>query len=790
MASSENPEPATMAGRDVLPIPNQPYAGPIVYDAKDPAAIFPPIQEVRPPKGAPNVLVVLIDDVGFAASSAFGGPINTPTAERLAANGLKYNRFHTTALCSPTRAALLTGRNHHSVGMGAITELASAAPGYTSMIPNTKAPIAKTLRNNGYSTAQFGKCHEVPVWETSPMGPFEHWPTMQGFERFYGFVGGETNQWFPEVFDNLTRVEVPSDPSYHFTEDMTRKAVDWIKAQKAIYPDKPFFIYWAPGATHAPHQVPAEWIEKYKGKFDDGWDALRERTFARQKELGVIPADAELTARPEQIPAWEDMPEELLPVLRRQMETYAGFLEHTDHCVGQLIDILEAGEMLDDTLIYYIIGDNGASAEGTLHGTFNEMINFNGMPELESPEFLMSHLDDWGGRDSYGHYAVGWAHAMDTPYQWTKQVASHWGGTRNGTIVHWPNGITSKGEIRSQFHHVIDVAPTILEAAGLPEPTFVEGVMQSPMEGFSMRYSFNDASAKDRHTIQYFEMFGNRGIYVDGWTAVTRHSIPWELVSESIPWDKDVWELYDTNTDWTQAHDLAAEMPDKLAELQRQWLIEATRYNVLPLNDDRGSRMIPALAGRPTLIKGDTQVLFPGMPMGENNVVDIKNKSYAVTANVTIPEEGAQGVIIAQGANFGGWAIYAHEGKLKYIYNFLGLDSYEVESGSPLPAGEHQVRLEFAYDGGGLGKGGTATLYCDGDKMAEGRVEHTHATIFSADSTALVGNKFGAPIGPDLEIEGNPFNGTIKGVQIDLKLDDADHYVSDTERWRIAMAIQ
>ncbi|MBL8126566.1 MAG: arylsulfatase, partial [Chloroflexia bacterium] len=733
---------------------------------------------------------VLIDDVGFAASSAFGGPIHPPTAERLAANGLKYNRFHTTALCSPTRAALLTGRNHHSVGMGAITELASAAPGYTSMIPNTKAAVAKTLRNNGYSTAQFGKCHEVPVWETSPMGPFEHWPTMQGFERFYGFVGGETNQWFPEVFDNLTRVEVPSDPSYHFTDDMTAKAIDWIKAQKAIYPDKPFFVYWAPGACHAPHQVAPQWIEKYKGKFNDGWDALRERTFARQKELGVIPADAELTPRPAQIPAWDDMPEELLPVLRRQMETYAGFLEHTDHCVGQLIDILEAGEMLDDTLIYYIIGDNGASAEGTLNGTFNEMINFNGMPELESPDFLMSHLDDWGGRDSYGHYAVGWAHAMDTPYQWTKQVASHWGGTRNGTIVHWPNGITSKGEIRSQFHHVIDVSPTILEAAGIQEPTFVEGVMQSPMEGVSMLYSFNDASVKDRHTIQYFEMFGNRGIYVDGWTAVTRHSIPWELVSESIPWDKDVWELYDTNTDWTQAHDLVAEMPEKLAELQQQWLIEATRYNVLPLNDDRGSRMIPALAGRPTLIKGDTQVLFPGMAMGENNVVDIKNKSYAVTANVTIPDSGAEGVIIAQGANFGGWAIYAHEGKLKYIYNFLGLDSYEVESADALPSGDHQVRLEFAYDGGGLGKGGTATLYCDGHKLAEGRVEHTHATIFSADSTALVGNKFGAPIGPDLEIEGNPFNGTIKGVQIDLNKTDADHYVSDAERWRVAMAIQ
>ena len=786
---SEESRNGSQPGREVLPIPNEPYTGPVLYDAKDPAAVYPPIQEIRPPAGAPNVLVVLIDDAGFGASSAFGGPINTPVAERLAGNGLKYNRFHTTALCSPTRAALLTGRNHHSIGMGGITELATSAPGYTSMIPNTKAAVAKILRDNGYSTAQFGKCHEVPVWETSPMGPFEHWPTMQGFEKFYGFVGGETNQWFPEVFDNLTRVEVPSDPSYHFTEDMATKAIDWIKAQKAIYPDKPFFVYWAPGATHAPHHVPAEWIEKYKGKFDDGWDKLRERTFARQKELGVIPADAELTARPAQIPAWDDMPEELKPILRRQMETYAGFLEHTDHNVGRIIDILEQGEILDDTLIYYIIGDNGASAEGTLNGTFNEMINFNGVPELETPEFLMAHLDEWGGRDSYGHYAVGWAHAMDTPYQWTKQVASHWGGTRNGTIVHWPAGIKAKGEVRPQFHHVIDVAPTILQAAGLPEPAYVEGVQQAPMEGVSMAYSFDDAKAADRHTIQYFEMFGNRGIYYDGWTAVTRHSIPWELFT-APPFDEDVWELYDTNTDWTQAHDLAAENPDRLAELQRLWLIEATRYNVLPMDDRRVERFSPATAGRPSLIKGDTQVLFPGMAMGENNVVDIKNKSYAVTANVVLPEKDARGVIVAQGANFGGWAIYVHEGRLKYIYNFLGLDLYEVEAKDTLPSGAHQVRLEFAYDGGGLGKGGTATLYLDGDKIADGRVEQTHSSVFSADSTALVGNKTGAPIGPDLEIEGNPFNGTIKGVQIDLKLSDADHFVSDKERWRIAMAIQ
>jgi arylsulfatase A-like enzyme len=778
--------------RDVLPIPDEPYVGPVYYDAKDPAAVYPPIQEIRPPRGAPNVLVVLIDDTGFGASSAFGGPVNTPVAERLAANGLKYTRFHTTALCSPTRAALLTGRNHHSVGMGGITELATSAPGYTSMIPNDKAAVAKILRDNGYSTAQFGKCHEVPVWETSPMGPFDHWPTMQGFERFYGFVGGETNQWFPEVFDNLTRVEVPDDPSYHFTEDMAGKAMDWIKAQKAIYPDKPFFIYWAPGATHAPHQVPQEWIDKYKGQFDDGWDKLRERTFARQKELGVIPADAELTARPAEIPAWDDMPEELKPVLRRQMETYAGFLEHTDHNVGKLVDLLERAEILDDTLIFYILGDNGASAEGTLNGTFNEMINFNGAAELETPDYLMANLDKWGDRDSYPHYAVGWAHAMDTPYQWTKQVASHWGGTRNGTIVSWPRGIAAKGETRHQFHHVIDVAPTILEAAGLPSPTFVEGVQQAPMEGVSMVYSFDDASADDRHTTQYFEMFGNRGIYHDGWTAVTRHSIPWDIgARKDLPaFNEDVWELYDTNTDWTQAHNLAAEMPDKLAELQRLWLIEATRHNVLPLDDRRIERFSPATAGRPSLIKGDTQVLFPGMAMGENNVVDIKNKSYAVTANVTIPDGGAEGVIIAQGANFGGWAIYAHEGRLKYIYNFLGLDRYEVEAQDALPAGEHQVRLEFAYDGGGLGKGGTATLYLDGKQIAQGRVDHTHASVFSADSTALVGNKMGAPIGPDLKVEGNPFNGQIQGVQIDLKLSDADHYVSEHERWRVAMAIQ
>ena len=412
----------------------------------------------------------MIDDAGFGSSSAFGGPCNTPTAERLAAKGLKFNRFHTTALCSPTRQALLTGRNHHSVGMGGITEIATSAPGYSSVRPIDAAPLAEMLQLNGYSTAQFGKCHEVPVWETSPMGPFRQWPTGSGFEYFYGFIGGETNQWYPALYEGTTPVEPPKTPEegYHFTEDMTDKAIAWVRQQKSLMPDKPFFMYYAPGATHAPHHVPTEWSDKYKGKFDQGWDALREETLARQKELGVVPADAELTARHDEIPAWDDMPDDLKPVLARQMEVYAGFMEHTDHHVGRLVDALEELDVLDDTLVYYIIGDNGASAEGSLNGTFNEMFIFNGAAEFETPESMAAHIDEFGTPTAYNHYAVGWAHAMDTPYQWTKQVASHWGGTRNGTIVHWPNGFEAKGEIRSQFHHVIDVAATVLDVGRRP----------------------------------------------------------------------------------------------------------------------------------------------------------------------------------------------------------------------------------------------------------------------------------------------------------------------------------
>jgi arylsulfatase len=779
--------------RSILPIPDPQHVGVTTYDAKSPDTKFPPIEPLRPPAGAPNVLIVLLDDVGFASSSAFGGPIHTPTAERLASNGLKFNRFHTTALCSPTRQALLTGRNHHSVNMGGICEIATSAPGYSSVLPKNKAPLAMTLKLNGYSTAQFGKCHEVPVWQTSPLGPFDQWPTGGGgFEYFYGFIGGETNQWYPAIYEGTTPIEPEKTPEegYHFMEDMTDKAIKWTRQQKALMPDKPFFMYFAPGSCHAPHHVPKSWADKYKGKFDQGWDALREEIFARQKQLGVIPANAELTRRPDEIPAWSDTPAEMRPIFAREMEVFAGFLEHADHHLGRLVDALKELEVLDDTLIYLIIGDNGASAEGTPNGCFNEMAVLNGMGTLETPEFLRSKIDEFGGPNAYNHYAVGWAHAMDTPYQWTKQVASHFGGTRNGTIVHWPNGISAKGEVRSQFHHVIDVAPTVLEAAGLPHPVIVNSIQQAPIEGVSMLYAFNDGKAADRHETQYFEMFCNRGIYHQGWTAVTRHGVPW-VGAYKRSFDEDVWELYDTNTDWTQARDVASEHPAKLAELQRLFLIEAGKYSVLPLDDRTFERFNPDLAGRPQLIKGNTQILFGGMGrLTENSIVSMKNKSYAITADVTVPASGAEGVIIAQGGNTNGWSLYAKGGRLKYCYNFFGITLTFVEATEAIPAGRQQVRMEFTYDGGGLAKGGDVTLYVNGKPVGKGRVEQTVPMAFSADETCDIGAEGGAPVSPDYGPRGNEFSGEVNWVQIDIEKDDQDHLISPDERFKVAMARQ
>jgi arylsulfatase len=625
------------------------------------------------------------------------------------------------------------------------------------------------------------------------MGPFDAWPTGSGFEHFYGFIGGETNQYAPAIYRDTVPVEPERTPEegYHFTEDMTDRAVDWVRQQKALMPDKPFFVYYAPGATHAPHHVTPDWSDRYKGRFDAGWDALREETLARQVEIGVVPPEAELTARPDEIPAWDEMPDDLKPVLARQMEVYAGFLEHTDHHIGRLLDALADLGVLEDTLVYAIIGDNGASAEGTPHGCFNELVILNGAFGLETTEFMADRIGDFGTPAAYNHYAVGWAHAMDTPYQWTKQVASHWGGTRNGTIVSWPNGIAAQGEVRHQFHHVIDVAPTVLEVAGLPHPTFVHGVQQQPIEGVSMAYSFDDPAAGERRTTQYFEMFVNRGIYHEGWTACTRHSTPW-LLAESPPLDADVWELYGPD-DWTQAHDLAAEQPERLQELQRLFLIEATKYNVLPLDDRRAERFNPDLAGRPVLIRGQSQLLFGAMGrLSENSVVNIKNKSHAVTASVMVPEAGARGVIVAQGGAFGGWALYAKDGRPAYCYNLFGLQRFTVVGDAAIPPGEHQVRVEFAYDGGGLGKGGTATLYLDGAPVGEGRVEGTVPMLFSGDETTDVGADSATPVSDDYGPRDNGFTGRVEWVQIDLDeaAEDADHLISPEERLRIAMARQ
>jgi len=783
--------------RSVLPLPDQIHHGLTTYDAKDPDAKFPLIKDVRPPQGAPNVLVILIDDVGYGTTSAFGGPCNTPNFDKLAKGGLQFTRFHTTALCSPTRQALLTGRNHHSVGMGGITEIATGAPGYNSVLPNTKAPLATTLKLNGYSTAQFGKCHEVPVWQTSAAGPFTAWPTGGGgFEYFYGFIGGENNQWDPALYEGTTAIEPPKTPAegYHLTEDLTEKCIAWTRQQKSLMGDKPFFIYFAPGATHAPHHVPKEWIDKYKGKFAHGWDKQRELTFKRQKELGVIPADAVLTPRHKAIPAWDEMDPKLKPVLEREMEVYAAFMEHTDHHVGRLIDSLEEMGILEDTLIYLIIGDNGASAEGTLQGAFNEMANFNGMAAIETPEFLLSKLDEFGGEGSYGHFAVGWAWAMNSPYQWTKQVASHWGGTRTGTVVHWPNGIKEKGGKRSQFCHVIDLAPTVLEAAGLPEPTMVNGVLQSPYEGTSMVYTFNEAKAAERHETQYFEMFCNRGIYHKGWSAVTKHRTPWMMGGEKMAaFDDDVWELYDGSKDSTQSNDLSKKMPEKLHELQRLWLIEAVKYNVLPLDDRQIERINSDLAGRPVLVKGNKQVLFGGMGrLSENSVINIKNKSFAVTADLEVPQKGAEGVVIAQGGRFGGWSLFAKGGKAKFVYNVLGIKWFDVEATKPIPTGKTQLRMEFTYDGGGMGKGGSVALFCDGKEVGKGRVEQTQGFIFSADETTDIGYESGTTVSPDYTAHGSRFSGKVNWVQIDLGDDakDADHYISHEERLRVAMARQ
>jgi len=595
--------------RTVLPIPEPNYPHSTVFDARK--ATAPPRFEVKAPANAPNVLIVLIDDMGFGMSSSFGGPIHMPTAERLADNGLRYNHFHTTALCSPTRAALLSGRNHHTNNMSGITEIATAFPGATGQRPNSVAPLAEMLRLNGYSTGFFGKNHETAAWEVSPSGPTDRWPTRSGFDKFYGFIGGETNQWAPLLYDGLTQVELRKDPNYHFMTDMTNQAIHWMRYQKSLTPDKPFFLYFAPGATHAPHHVPKEWIAKYKGKFDGGWDQFREETLARQIKLGVVPQGTKLAPKPDAIKDWDKLSDDEKKLFTRQMEIFAGFGEYADTEIGRLVQTVEQTGQMDNTLVFYIIGDNGTSAEGSMNGMFNEITYFNGVHE--TVQDVLKHYDDLGGPMSYPHMAAGWAVAGDTPFTWTKQVASSFGGTRNGMVIHWPKRIKAKGEVRAQFHHVIDIAPTVLEAAELPEPKVVNGTEQAPIEGVSMVYTFAKPMANSRHLVQYFEILGNRGIYADGWFAGTIHRAPWEYKPRAALLD-DKWELYNTKEDFSLANNLAVKNPVKLKELQDLFLKEAVKYRVLPLDDRTLERFNAALAGRPDLMAGRTSLtVYEGM---------------------------------------------------------------------------------------------------------------------------------------------------------------------------------
>jgi arylsulfatase len=750
--------------RTVLPIRQPTYPSVTELDARNvkPPSFF----QVKAPAGAPNVLIVLIDDMGFGQSSAFGGPVHMPTVEALANDGLRFNEFHTTALCSPTRMALLTGRNHHMANMSSITETATAFQGATGVRPDGVAPLAEMLRLNGYSTAAFGKSHETPTWELSNSGPTDRWPTRSGFDKFYGFIGGETDQWAPTVWDGMNKIHVEEKPGYHFMTDMTDQAIQWVQSQKSLTPEKPFFIYFAPGATHAPHHVPKEWIAKYKGQFDMGWDKLREQTLAREKALGVVPADTQLAPKPEAIKDWDKLSVDEKRLFARQMEVFAGFGEYADTEIGRLVSTIKDLGQLDNTLVIYIIGDNGASAEGGMNGLFNEMTYFNGFPE--PIEQQLAHIDDLGGPLGHNHYSAGWAVAGDTPFTWTKQIASSYGGTRNGMVVYWPKGINAKNEIRSQWHHVIDVAPTILEAAGLPEPRVVNGTPQVPIQGVSMLSAFNDARAPENHLTQYFEMFGNRGVYSQGWLAGTVHKAPWETKVRA-PLKDDKWELYDTRNDFSLTNDLAEKNPEKLHEMQAIFMREAIANHVLPIDDRSFERVNPELAGRPDLMAGRKSLtVFPGMfAINENAFINVKNTSFSIMADVDVPVQPANGVLVAQGGRFGGWALYVKDGKPVFHYNFLGLKRFNVISEKPLPAGKSTVKFDFAYDGGGPGKGGTGTLFISGVNVGQGRIEVTQCCGFSATEGADVGLNTGTPVSDEYE---NPFafTGKIAKITIDL----------------------
>jgi len=780
-AAAKSAGTPTAADGGYLPSVPSPFTGRVGREVKTSAPDFP--QPVRAPEGAPNILLIMTDDVGFSASSTFGGPVPTPTMDRLAKAGLRYTQFHTTALCSPTRAALLTGRNHHTDATGAIMELATGYPGYNSLMPKSSGTFAEVLRQSGYNTAWYGKNHNVPDWQSSQAGPYDLWPTGLGFEYFYGFIGADTNQWAPALFEGTQPIEPPHDDNgYFFDRDMADKAIARIRLLHAMAPDKPWLTYYAPGTAHAPHHAPAEWITRFAGKFDQGWDKLREQTFARQKQLGIIPVDTKLTPRPDEIPPWDSLDADRKRVYARMMEVYAAALSHADHQMGRILDAIEEQGDLANTLVIYIQGDNGASAEGTPQGLLNEMTIANNIPEDFGE--VLRRMDELGGPMTYNHFPVGWAHATNTPLQWTKQIASHFGGTRNGLVISWPARIEDRGGIRTQFHHVIDIAPTILEAAGLPAPVMLNGVPQKPIEGVSMTYTFDDAKAPTRHRTQYFEMLGNRALYHEGWMASTSPPVaPW-IVGGQKPDVLDYpWELYHVAEDFSQAGNLAAQEPAKLRELQELFWIEAAKYQVLPLDNSTIERFDVRI--RPSLTRGRSVfTYFPGQTrIPEGTAPDLKNKSFKIGAALTIPADGANGVIATQGGRFNGWGLYLLEGRPVFHYNLVGVQRFAFAGKEKLAPGKHLVLVDFEYEGGGLGKGGAITVSVDGETVAEGRIDRTYAFRVSLDETFDVGEDTGTPVSEDYAVPFE-FGGTLERVVV--RLSDAKLTAEDEAQLRRA----
>jgi len=766
------------AAQEVLPAPPAPFKGQIGLSVKDSKSDFP--QPVHAPKGAPNVVVIILDDAGYGSSSTFGGPCNTPTLDRLAGKGLRYTQFHTTSISSPTRAALLTGRNHHSAHTGNIMEFATGYPGYDSLMGKDTATVAEVLRQKGWNTAWIGKNHNVPDWQNSQAGPFDLWPTSLGFEKFYGFIGGETSQWRPAVFDGTNPIEpYLGNPDYNLDYDLADQAIQWVRNQKAVAPDRPFFLYYAPGATHAPHHPKKEWVAKYKGKFDQGWDKMREETLARQKKLGIVPADTRLTKRHAQIPAWDSLNPEQKQLYAYMMEIYAGYLSQTDYNVGRVLDAIEQMGQMENTLVVYISGDNGASAEGTVQGSYNEMSFFNMI--AEDYREILKQKDNLGTWKTHNHYPVGWAHAMNTPFQWVKAVASHYGGTANGLVVSWPAGIRDKGGIRTQWHHVIDIVPTILEATGIEQPSSVNGVAQKPIEGVSMAYSFDRPDVPSRRRTQYFEVFAFRAIYHDGWVACTTPpAATWDDQTKRARPDVITgykWELYNVAKDFSQAVNLAARYPDKLRELQYLFYAEAAKYNVLPLDDSGTERMDPSI--RPSLTRGRSEFTYFGTVkrIPEGAAPDLKNKSYRITADVVIPEGGAHGVLVTHGGLPGGYALMLEKGKPVFHYNVANVAHYNIAAADPLAPGRHTVVFDFQYDGGGIGRGGAGTISVDGRQAARGRIDRTVPIRYSMDETFDIGEDTGTPASLDYDVPFK-FNGKIEKVVVrlgDTRISAADH---------------